>query len=167
MKRVTHISILLISIISYAFTSTTNYSDPKNTVTADSLVAFAKQQMGTKYCYGNCTPKKGFDCSGFVYYTFAHFNIKVPRASMDYEKGGRIIPLDSARVGDVIVFTGTNAKNRHPGHVGIILSNPGEETKFIHSSSSKKGSGVKISTFKESPYYKVRFIKVVRIANVI
>ncbi len=167
MKNAIHISIFILSIFSFAFNAPSKYNDPKNTVSADSLVAFAKKQMGTKYCYGNCTPKTGFDCSGFVYYTFAHFNIKVPRSSMDYEKGGKIILLDSARVGDVIVFTGTNAKNRHPGHVGIILSKPGEETKFIHSSSSKKGSGVKISTFKESPYYKVRFIKVVRIANVI
>jgi len=79
---------------------------------------------------------------------------------------GRIFS-QKPEVGDVIVFTGTNAKNRRPGHVGIILSNPGEEIKFIHSSSSKKGSGVKISTFKDSPYYKVRFIKVVRVATVI
>lgn len=136
-------------------------------ISADSLVAFAKQQIGTKYCYANCNPKKGFDCSGFVYYVFGHFNLKVPRASMDYEKAGKIIHPDSCRIGDVIVFTGTNAKNRKPGHVGIILSNPGEEIKFIHSSSSKKGSGVKISTYKESPYYKVRFIKIVRIASVI
>jgi cell wall-associated NlpC family hydrolase len=136
-------------------------------VSSDSLVAFAKKQIGTKYCYANCNPSKGFDCSGFVYYVFGHFNLKVPRSSMDYEKAGKLIHPDSCKIGDVIVFTGTNAKNRRPGHVGIILSNPGEEIKFIHSSSSKKGSGVKISTFKDSPYYKVRFIKIVRIASVI
>lgn len=67
-----------------------------NEVLADSLISFAKQYQGTKYCYGNCTPKKGFDCSGFVFYVFGHFNIKVPRASLDYEKHGRIIKMDSA-----------------------------------------------------------------------
>ena len=145
----------------------TCFSEPKDTIAIDSLVSFAKKQMGIKYCYANCKPSTGFDCSGFVYYVFAHFNLKVPRASMDYEKAGKLIHPDSCRIGDVIVFTGTNAKNRKPGHVGIILSNPGEEIKFIHSSSSKKGSGVKISTYKESPYYKVRFIKIVRVATVI
>ena len=134
-------------------------------VSADSIVAFSKKQMGIKYSYANCTPKTGFDCSGFVYYVFSHFNIDVPRASMDYEKTGKIISPDSSLPGDIIVFTGTNAKNRHPGHVGIILSKAGEALSFIHSSSSKKKSGVKISTYIDSPGYKIRFIKIVRLAN--
>ena len=66
----------------------------------------------------------------------------------------------------MIVFTGTNIKNRKPGHVGIIISRLGEELTFIHSSSNKKKSGVKISTYKESPYYEKRFLKVVRVATV-
>lgn len=135
-------------------------------VAADSLIAFAKTYLGTKYCYGSCTPKTGFDCSGFVYHVFGQFNIKVPRASLDYEKQGRKIKLDSARKGDVIVFTGTKPKNRKPGHVGIVISDPGEEVKFIHSSSGKKGNGVIITNYATSPYYQSRFIKVVRIEGV-
>lgn len=135
-------------------------------VPADSLIAFAKKHLGTRYCYANCTPQKGFDCSGFVYYVFGHFNVKVPRASMDYEKQGKVVPIDSARPGDVIVFTGTNIKNRKPGHVGIVLSHPGEEMKFIHSSSGKKANGIIITSYATSPYYKKRFIKVVRMEAV-
>lgn len=138
----------------------------QQSVRADSLVDFAKKQIGIKYCYASCTPKTGFDCSGFVYYVFAHFNIKVPRASMDYEKAGKIIPVDSCRTGDVIVFTGTNIKNRVPGHVGIIVSNTGKEINFIHSSSGYKRIGVIITNFKSSPYYQSRFIKIVRLAAV-
>lgn len=137
-----------------------------NEVLADSLIAYAKQHQGTKYCYGSCTPKSGFDCSGFVYYVFGHFNIKVPRASLDYEKQGRIIKIDSARKGDVIVFTGTKPKNRKPGHVGIVISNPGGDLQFIHSSSGKKANGIIITNYSSSPYYKSRFIKVVRVAGV-
>jgi cell wall-associated NlpC family hydrolase len=139
----------------------------KNKINADSLVAFTKKQMGTKYCYANCSPSAGFDCSGFVYYTFEHFKVKVPRSSIDYANYGRRVDPDSCKIGDVIVFTGTNPKNRKPGHVGIILSNPGEDITFIHSSSSKKCSGVKISGFKNEPYYKLRFIKIVRVAEII
>lgn len=157
--------LVLLCLFSFSINSNTKiYNEPKDTIPIDSLVSFAKKQIGIKYCYANCKPSTGFDCSGFVYYVFGHFNLKVPRSSMDYEKAGKIISIDSCKIGDVIVFTGTNAKNRKSGHVGIILSNPGEEIKFIHSSSSKKGSGVKISTFKDSPYYKIRFIKVVRVA---
>lgn len=136
-------------------------------VKADSLIAFAKTHLGIRYCYANCTPKNGFDCSGFVYYVFGHFNIKVPRASMDYEKQGRIVQPDSARPGDVIVFTGTNIKNRKPGHVGIVLSKPGEAMQFIHSSSGKKANGIIITSYNTSPYYKKRFIKVVRMQSVV
>ena len=135
-------------------------------VLADNLIAYAKQFQDTKYCYGSCTPKTGFDCSGFVYYVFGHFNMKVPRASLDYEKQGRKIKLDSARKGDVIVFTGTKPNNRRPGHVGIIVSELGEELKFIHSSSGKKANGIIITNYATSPYYQSRFIKIVRVAGV-
>jgi cell wall-associated NlpC family hydrolase len=135
-------------------------------VSADSIIAFGKQYLGKKYCYGSCTPKKGFDCSGFVYYVFGHFNMKVPRASMDYEKQGRIIPVDSARKGDVMVFTGTKPKNRKPGHVGIVVSETGEALKFMHSSSGRKANGIIITDYSSSPYYKSRFIKVVRVSGV-
>jgi lipoprotein Spr len=160
MKR----SVFIIFIFSSLF-SFSQHSVLKDSLRADSLLTFSKKFLGTKYNYGNCSPKSGFDCSGFVYYVFSHFNIKVPRSSMDYEKSGRLIRIDSCRKGDVIVFTGTNIKNRTPGHVGIIISDPGEPIKFIHSSSGKN-CGVIITNFSESAYYQKRFIKIARIAVV-
>jgi cell wall-associated NlpC family hydrolase len=139
-------------------------NQPKDSVKIDSLVAYCKLQLGTKYKYSSCSPQSGFDCSGFVYYIYQHFKVKVPRASIDFGAIKTNISVDSCKIGDVIIFTGTNSKNRNPGHVGIIISNPGEELTFIHSSSNKKKSGVKISTYKESPYYEKRFLKIVRIA---
>lgn len=139
---------------------------PKDSLNSDSLVFFSKKYIGTHYKYASINPSKGFDCSGFVYYVFHHFNIKVPRSSIDYGTIGKAINPDSAKIGDVIVFTGTNSKNRTPGHVGIVISNMGEELQFIHSSSNKKHSGVKISSYKESPYYEKRFLKIVRIIKV-
>src|ERR1700751_836658 len=118
------------------------YCSAQGHVDADSLLSFARKQIGIKYKYGSTNPKAGFDCSGFVYYVFEHFKIKVPRASMDYEKAGKIISPDSCRAGDVIVFTGTYIKNRKPGHVGIVISNSEKELNFIHSSSGHKRVGV-------------------------
>lgn len=135
-------------------------------VNADTLLAFAKKNLGVKYRYGQSTPKNGFDCSGFVYYVFTHFNIKVPRSSMDYEQKGSVIPVDSCRKGDVIVFTGTNTKNRAPGHVGIIVSNDKDGIVFIHSSSGHKRIGVIFTNYTRSEYYQKRFIKIVRLAAV-
>jgi lipoprotein Spr len=140
-------------------------TEGKDSVKADTLAALAKSQLGKNYCYAVSDPEKGFDCSGFVYYVFKCFNIEVPRSSKLYKNYGKKIAMDSARVGDVIVFTGTNAKRRSPGHVGIVLKCDNGVPTFIHSSSGKK-KGVIISDFNESPYYKKRFIKIVRVAVV-
>jgi cell wall-associated NlpC family hydrolase len=137
-----------------------------DTLCADSVLFYSQKYLGTKYVYAHCDPKKGFDCSGFVYYVFNHFGKKVPRSSIEYSSYGQKISRDSCKKGDIIVFTGTNAKIRRAGHVGIVISNPGEDLKFIHCSSNRKKGGVIISSFKESPYYEKRFIRFCRVAQV-
>lgn len=150
-----------------AFTSRSTGEETKEVVVnKDSLVNFSKAQLGKNYNYANCTPETGFDCSGFVYYVFTHFKVTVPRSSSEYGKFGKVVPMDSCKTGDVIVFTGTNASIRKPGHVGIILTG-GDNPSFIHSSSDKRTPGVKISDFKASPNYLKRFIKIVRVCQVI
>ena len=138
----------------------------RNYINADSLIKFSKKQLGVNYNYANCTPESGFDCSGFVYYVFDHFHTKVPRSSSEYTNFGKVVPKDSAKIGDIIVFTGTDAKRRKPGHVGIIISKPGEDLLFIHSSSDKRNSGIKISNYNATPNYQKRFLKIVRVAVV-
>ncbi len=150
-----------------AFNPRSNGEETKEVIVdKDSLVNFSKAQLGKNYTYANCSPQTGFDCSGFVYYVFNHFKVTVPRSSSGYGKFGREIPMDSCKTGDVIVFTGTNAAIRRPGHVGIILTG-GSIPSFIHSSSDKRSPGVKISDFKASPNYQKRFMKIVRVCQVI
>jgi lipoprotein Spr len=131
---------------------------------ADGLIWFAKQQLGTPYKYASADPSKGgLDCSGFLYYVFNHFKIKVPRSSKDYMNYGKTISKKDAQRGDVIVFTGTNASQKIGGHVGIILENKDGDISFIHSSSGKS-KGVTISSLSEG-YYSQRFLKIVRVVN--
>jgi cell wall-associated NlpC family hydrolase len=52
--------------------------------TPDELVNFACSLAGKPYKYSSTDPKQGFDCSGFVTYVFNHFNILVPRTSIDF-----------------------------------------------------------------------------------
>ena len=152
--------------LTFFIKSQTHHKMPKDSVNSDSILNYSTSFIGTHYKYASCDPKKGFDCSGFVYYIFSHFNIKAPRSSIDYSNTGKTIHPDSGKIGDVIVFTGTNSKNRTAGHVGIITSKLGQELQFIHSSSNKKHSGVKFSNYKDSPYYEKRFLKIVRITKV-
>ncbi|WP_052430550.1 C40 family peptidase [Hymenobacter sp. DG25B] len=133
-----------------------------NVARADSVIRFAMRQLGTNYCYAGATPETGFDCSGFVNYVFARFGVPVPHSTALLINTGREVPRSSARPGDIVVFTGTAATATTPGHAGIVISNPGEPLRFIHSSSARKESGVKISTVEKTDYER-RFMAVRRV----
>ena len=60
---------------------------------ADEFVEFAEKLVGTKYLYGSADPSKGLDCSGFVFYVFGHFQIKVPRTSTDFTNAGKEVKI--------------------------------------------------------------------------
>jgi cell wall-associated NlpC family hydrolase len=46
-------------------------------------------------------------------------------------------PVEEAKPGDLILFTGTDSTIRIVGHMGIIIYNGKDELLFIHSSSGK------------------------------
>jgi cell wall-associated NlpC family hydrolase len=114
--------------------------DTKN-VHAEDVVKFAETLIGIPYRYGSTNPKVGFDCSGFITYV------------------GKEIPLQSAKRGDIILFTGTDSTERFVGHMGIIVSNS-DTLRFIHSTSGKQ-YGVTITPL--SKYYQGRFVKTIRV----
>ena len=133
---------------------------PKNE--QDKIVYIAKKQLGKPYVYGGHTPQKGFDCSGFVYYTFQEMDISVPRVSRDFVNFGTAVPLSEAEKGDIIIFKDTDPQKKQAGHVGIVISEKEAPLEFIHSSSSKRSNGVVITNFDERKHYQDRFMKVVR-----
>jgi cell wall-associated NlpC family hydrolase len=124
------------------------------------VVNFAKTLIGTPYRYASTDPKTGFDCSGFITYVFNHFHIIVPRSSIDFTNVGRTLPADSAKAGDLILFTGTDSTEKFVGHMGLVISNQNNQLEFIHSSSGKK-YGVTITPL--SNYYRSRYMKTIRI----
>jgi lipoprotein Spr len=124
------------------------------------VLDFAKSMIGIPYRYASSNPANGFDCSGFVSYVFSNFGFKVPRSSPEFASTGVPVKLEKAKVGDVLIFTGTNPRVRKIGHVGIIYSIENGAIKFIHSTSGK-AHGVTITDF--NAYYKSRFMKAVSI----
>ncbi|MEO6328396.1 MAG: C40 family peptidase [Ginsengibacter sp.] len=129
-------------------------------IPVDSLVSFAETLIGVPYKYGSTDPAQGFDCSGFITYVFNHFNIKVPRSSIDFTNVGEEIPVANSKKGDLILFTGTDSTEKFVGHMGIITVNASDSIKFIHSTSGKV-YGVTITPL--NAYYKGRFVKVIRL----
>ncbi|HKG68627.1 MAG TPA: C40 family peptidase [Segetibacter sp.] len=128
--------------------------------TPQELLAFAKTLIGIPYKYGSTDPRQGFDCSGFITYVFNHFNIVVPRSSVDFTNVEREIALEEAQPGDIILFTGTDYTTGVVGHMGIITSTDNKDYQFIHSSSGK-GRGVIITRLNE--YFMKRLVKVIRV----
>lgn len=127
---------------------------------ADVLVSFAETLIGIPYLYGSVDPGRGFDCSGFITHVFNHFSIAVPRSSVGFTSVEREVPLNQAKRGDIILFTGTDSTIRVVGHMGIITSVGAKEPEFIHSTSGK-AYGVTVTPLNK--YYQGRFVKVIRI----
>ena len=129
---------------------------------ADSVIMFAKSQLGVPYKWATCNPNISFDCSGLTSYAYSSCNISCSRISKNYNKIGTKIKLQECRKGDCILFTGTSGQGSGIGHIGIIISNNENGIKFIHCSSSKKHFGVVITDYYNSGYPK-RFHSVRRI----
>ncbi len=130
-----------------------------DSVAAANTVAFAKTFLGTPYKFGCSAPSTGFDCSGFISYVLHHSGIEAPRSSIDFTNAGATIPLDNARVGDLILFTGTNSAIRTVGHIGLVVAVGIGGLRFIHASS---GSDYAVIITLLNEGYKQRFVKIVR-----
>lgn len=124
------------------------------------LLAFANSLVGVRYKYASSDPVNGFDCSGFITYVFNHFNIAVPRSSIDFTHYKTEVELKDAKPGDLILFTGTDSTIREVGHMGIINAINNDEVAFIHSSSGK-ANGVTVTPL--NIHYLKRFVKVIRV----
>lgn len=125
------------------------------------IISYALTLMGTPYLYGGFT-REGFDCSGFTTYVFQENGIDIKRSSSLQATEGIEVDRSEAAPGDLIIFTGTDRTVRKPGHVGIVISEPGTPIEFIHSSSARKESGVKISQV-EGTGYDARFMAIRRV----
>ncbi|MGG4505052.1 C40 family peptidase [Heyndrickxia sporothermodurans] len=115
------------------------------TYSAKNVIKEAKKHIGTPYKWGGVTPK-GFDCSGFVYYSFKKNGKKLPHSSSAMYKKGTKVKKSKLKPGDLIFF---KTNGRSISHVAIYIG----KNKVIHSVSK----GVKIDNLK-SYYWKTRYV---------
>lgn len=125
------------------------------------IVNYAITLIGSPYLYAGNT-KEGFDCSGFSTHVFDQNGISIKRSSGLQSTEGIAVDRSEAAPGDLVIFTGTDKSVREPGHVGIVISEPGDTIEFIHASSSRSDGGVKISQVEGSGY-EARFLEVRRV----
>lgn len=133
-------------------------SNPASTPTQDSIVAFATELLGTPYEVAGCSVD-GFDCSGFVYFVFQHFDIETPRSSASFEHFGKEIPIAEVQKGDLLLFL--SPTRNAIGHIGIVSNPKGKASDFIHSSSGREMKVIVTNLSNEG--YTRRFVKAVRV----
>ena len=124
----------------------------------DKIANFGMSLLGTPYVAAGSS-KKGFDCSGFVYFVFNHFKIQVPRSSSEFKNFGKEIPISSVKKGDILLFL--SPTRNVIGHLGIVTNPKGMESDFIHSSSGREMKVIVTSLKK--PGYTRRFVKAIRV----
>jgi peptidoglycan hydrolase-like protein with peptidoglycan-binding domain len=119
---------------------------PPDTASADALVEYAKNFLGTKYVRGGKSPE-GFDCSGFVYYCLNQVGYKIKyMTSAGWAKSNlpEVTSMSDLKKGDIICFK---------GHVGIYMG----DGNMIDASSSFGGIRIAKNIFSSS-YWKKTFI---------
>lgn len=150
MKRFKRFSTIFIALMMAANLSlTTNVKAAGTNSTGESIVKYSKMFLGIPYLPKG-TSQAGFDCSGFVQYIYAHFNVTLPRTTYDQVKTGTKIDRNNLKPGD-LVFFGT-ASNVY--HDGIYIG----DGKFIHS--PKSGDVIRVEYLAYMPdfYTGVRLI---------
>ncbi|WP_411953574.1 NlpC/P60 family protein [Alkalibacillus sp. S2W] len=109
-------------------------SAPSGNGSMESVIQAGMSQRGTPYVWGGTSPS-GFDCSGFLHWSFEQGGMNISARSTDqFAHVGKRVPESEMQRGDLVFFN-TNGPD---GHIGIYLGNG----KFLGAQSSYPGVDV-------------------------
>jgi len=148
--------ITLLFIVSCSSTREISNANISRSKKVKGILKIANSYTGTPYRYGRIG-KSGIDCSGLIFVSFNQY-IKLPRTTLEQSKRGIDINIRKVMPGDLLFFATTRKKSRI-SHVGIVYKGRGNNTKFIHASTSR---GVTISSLSEI-YWKKSFVRARRV----
>jgi cell wall-associated NlpC family hydrolase len=129
--------------------SSINYS---NSELSNKIIKAAESQIGKPYVWGAEEESEGgFDCSGFVHWSYNQAGISIPRGTAQtYWSSSEKLDKSKIKVGDLIFFD-ANSSRSGVDHIGIVHKINGDGTiDMIHSSG---GEGVNIEKDFLSGFY--------------
>ena len=120
-----------------------------------SMARQALSYRGMPYIFGAQSPRRGFDCSGLIYFLLRQRGYNPPRTAAGLASYGRRVSLGHLRTGDILLFS--NTYKRGVSHVGVYLG----DNKFVHAAST--GKGVRVDPLSDSywasKYHSARRVK--------
>lgn len=108
-------------------------------VAPEAIVRTATKQIGRPYRYGGEDPKRGFDCSGLVWWSYQQNGSAIPRSARIQFQLGRRVKSTELKPGDLVFF---DIGGSPPAHVGIMVDPP----KFVHAPTT--GEKVRLDSLK-------------------
>jgi cell wall-associated NlpC family hydrolase len=123
---------------------------PTKTIPAADGYAIAGTALGLRgmpYRNGGSDPS-GFDCSGFIWYVFGQYGIRVPRTVSEQFREGIEVGSDTVEPGDLLFFS---TQGPDASHVGMAIG--GDE--FVHAPSSR--GEVRVERLS-APYWASRYV---------
>jgi len=124
---------------------------------SDRLAENAFSFLGTPYRSGGSS-RRGFDCSGLVYYVFNQLGVQLPRTSYEQAHEGIRVAKSALKKGDLVFFRTTRRKSERISHVGIYLGHQ----QFIHAPAP--GEAVRIDHLSD-PYWQRTFVTAKRVLD--
>lgn len=110
------------------------------------IIVYGKSFIGVKYVWAG-SDESGFDCSGFTSFVLKKFGYSIPRTASGQMEEAKKKKIANAEKGDLVFFGNGNKIT----HVGLVISEKGEELIMVHASTSK---GVIITNVEQSTYWK-------------
>lgn len=126
----------------------------------DKMINYAKKFIGVPYVFGG-TGDGGFDCSGYTQYVLGKYGTEIPRNARSQKDHIDPIKINQVQKGDLIFFSRNKSKNNIT-HVGIVISEPGDDIIMIHASSSQ---GIMITNVSTNSYWEPKLVAAGRPKN--
>jgi murein DD-endopeptidase len=120
---------------------------------ASEVIQTALGFQGVPYRLGGDSPKRGFDCSGFVQFVFSVNRITLPRTVLEQSALGYRVNPGDLQPGDLVFFA---TGSRGVSHVGIAIG----RGQFVHAPAD---NGVVRVDSVQSTYWKSHFLEARRV----